>query len=656
MKAKTTITGVALALAIALVTGVTPALAVHDVGLFELDRNAVDSVPPAMGGANLPDDWDTVNLPLPLGSGGSSFAHTGVIQETDPDTSKFTGGGSKDNNDLNQWQFNTGNPSPDKDNVTNAYAAAYTNPANGHLIIYFGLDRHANNGSAQVGFWFFQNPVQLCTNPANQNNCTVGTFVDDTGAPAAHAVGDLLIQSNFSQGGVISTISVFEWVGSGGSNGALDLLISAADCIPGTSGDLACGTVNQANTPAPWPFTPKFGTAGVFPQGSFYEGGVDLTALLGNVCFSTFLAETRSSTPFDAVLKDFAGPAAFSTCGISVTKECEATVNTGGNDVNVHVSGTVCNEGAATATVTSLVDDKAGDLLASLSSTTLAPKGQAGECATYSGDYTSTTAADNTDTVTAEATEGGQTVTASAGATCSVPVNAAITVDKTCVAAVNSAGDGVVVSFSGTVTNTGNVALSGVSVSNDKGGVTVQPSPTLAPNASSTYSGTYASTTIDNTDTVTASATGALNQGAVSDTDTFTCHAPVNRSISVDKVCDFDVVSGALEVNFSNDPTDAAGGGSGICNTGIEKLVNVTLVNNQPAAGTPVTLSQNTLTPGECIPYSGQYAFTGSSTTPDSITAIDTVTANGVGAITGLAAEPATASACCTLCPGTTCP
>src|SRR5262249_59561272 len=96
MKAKTKITGVALALAIALVTGPTPALAVHDVGLFELDRNAIDS----NGAATLPDDWDTVNLPLPLGSGGSSFAHTGVIQETDPETSKFNASGSTDNTDI----------------------------------------------------------------------------------------------------------------------------------------------------------------------------------------------------------------------------------------------------------------------------------------------------------------------------------------------------------------------------------------------------------------------------------------------------------------------------------------------------------------------------------------------------------------------------
>jgi hypothetical protein len=293
------------------------------------------------------------------------------------------------------------------------------------------------------------------------------------------------------------------------------------------------------------------------------------------------------------------------------------------------------------------VDDQAGDLSSSLSSTTLAPKGQAGECATYSGDYTSTTT-DNTDTVTAEATQGGQTVTASGGATCSVTPQPAITVDKTCVAAVNPAGTGVVVNFSGTVTNTGNVTLSGVSVSNDKGGVTQQPSSTLAPGASSTYSGSYTSTTASNSDTVTASGTGALGAGTVTNTGSASCSAPITTTMSVDKVCDFDVVSGALEVNFSN-------GASGICNTGNERLVNVTLVNNQPAANTPVTLSQNTLNPGQCITYSGQYAFSGSSTTPDNITASDTVTANGVGAITGATAT-ATASACCTLCPGTTCP
>ena len=40
---------------------------------------------------------------------------------------------------------------------------------------------------------------------------------------------------------------------------------------------------------------------GAFPQGSFFEGGINLTRLLPDIgCVSSFLAETRSSTPFDS--------------------------------------------------------------------------------------------------------------------------------------------------------------------------------------------------------------------------------------------------------------------------------------------------------------------------------------------------------------------
>ena len=61
--------------------------------------------------------------------------------------------------------------------------------------------------------------------------------------------------------------------------------------------DDGCGTTNSANTPSPWPFTPKVpvGT-NIFPVGHFFEGGIDLAALdLGGACFSSFLAETRTS-------------------------------------------------------------------------------------------------------------------------------------------------------------------------------------------------------------------------------------------------------------------------------------------------------------------------------------------------------------------------
>jgi hypothetical protein len=98
------------------------------------------------------------------------------------DTTYFTTGGSKDVNDINQWMHQTGDVAPDKDEILNAYSAAYiyqgpdvcpddvpgltcaTDVAPrqctcaGDMILTFGLDRFANNGDAQVGFWFFQSP------------------------------------------------------------------------------------------------------------------------------------------------------------------------------------------------------------------------------------------------------------------------------------------------------------------------------------------------------------------------------------------------------------------------------------------------------------------------------------------------------------------
>jgi uncharacterized repeat protein (TIGR01451 family) len=301
------------------------AFADHALDLLELDRNAIDP-----GGAPAPDDWSTL-----YGGGGSAESFTGILPDIGADGgTQFQGGGSKDNNTIDQWLWKAGEPL-DKDDITNAYAAGYiyqgsevcppgvppggqlcTEP--GDLIIYFGLDRLANNGSAQVGFWFFQNPIGLSNTPSG------GGFLFS----GSHSVGDLLIQSNFSQGGVISSISVYEWVGVGGSNGTLNLVFSAGDCLAGAaSGDPACATVNQAGTTSPWPYTPKSGPAGTFPQGSFYEGGVNVSALVPDAgCFSGFMAETRTSTPFDARLKDFA-LGSLSLCHIEGTKYLDVNGN-----------------------------------------------------------------------------------------------------------------------------------------------------------------------------------------------------------------------------------------------------------------------------------------------------------------------------------------
>ena len=297
-------------LALALVTAISltvavvvPAYAVHDVGLFQLDRNAQTSVQSAIPAA---DDWDKV-CPASTPPGAVSCIGGISAQATTFDTDGvnatiFTGGGSKDDLNTTGWQWKDGSVPP-KDDLAHGYAARY---ANGYL--YFGADRTANNGDSQIGFWFFQG--------------NVGPQAGGTFGPDAHQNGDILVLSDFTQGGVTVTIRVFQWHSPGGAiNGTLDLLAGTtatpADCVgsPIGTGDHFCATVNNAVTPSPWAFADKGGTpTGNFAPGEFYEGGIDLNFLgLQDECFSSFLAETRSSQSVDATLKDFVG-GSFAVC------------------------------------------------------------------------------------------------------------------------------------------------------------------------------------------------------------------------------------------------------------------------------------------------------------------------------------------------------
>ena len=96
-----------------------------------------------------------------------------------------------------------------------------------------------------------------------------------------------------------------------------------ADCVGPPSvpaNDPFCATVNTELVDSPWPFQAKASgsPANKFPIGHFFEGGIDLSFLdLEEECFASFLAETRSSTSVDAVLKDFVG-GGFEACESSV--------------------------------------------------------------------------------------------------------------------------------------------------------------------------------------------------------------------------------------------------------------------------------------------------------------------------------------------------
>src|SRR5262249_24992343 len=122
--------------------------------VFELDANTATTTT---------HDWDQVfadnNVTPPPFSGAMASAFV-----SDPYNSRtddiFTGGGSKDTLGIQDgpWLFTDSKPQA-KDDTTHAYAALYTDPSNGHQILYAGLDRYDNSGDATAGFWFFRNSI-----------------------------------------------------------------------------------------------------------------------------------------------------------------------------------------------------------------------------------------------------------------------------------------------------------------------------------------------------------------------------------------------------------------------------------------------------------------------------------------------------------------
>jgi uncharacterized repeat protein (TIGR01451 family) len=272
------------------------ALAVHDEGKFELDGNAVSGGAPG-------EDWDHVFA-------GTSSATTTPVFLTDKVNSTaddiFTGGASKDINDTSDWLWTTSKPQA-KNDITHAFAAAYTATnadTAGDTLVYFGLNKYDASGDNFVGFWFLQGQVG-----------PTGSGVP-SGSPfsGSHTVGDVLVLADYTNGGGISTFSVYKWVASGGDVAThLDTVATGVPCTGAPATDVACATTNTDTETSPWPFTDKSGEHD-FLAGELFEGGINLTELgLDTGCFTSFIAETRSSQSVTATLSDFAG-GEFSFC------------------------------------------------------------------------------------------------------------------------------------------------------------------------------------------------------------------------------------------------------------------------------------------------------------------------------------------------------
>ena len=267
---------------------------VDGVGLFELDGNVTQdaATPP-------PYDWECV-FNNPAGHAGcpppASLMPSSVFQPdyVTPDPTYFAQ--NKDIQDVSQWGCITQNNPLAKDDILNAYGAAFIVPntsaynasKRGHLIVYFGQERASSNGDSFAGFWLMQ----------HSHTCSgSGSF-----SGGGHDPGDLLVVSNYTNGGGTTTVQLYAWNTSVTDN--LQLLGSGLTC-GGTGTTDLCGITNTAAFTEPW--APK---QSLTPN-QFLEEGVDITDLLPmptteqGVCFADFLSETRSSQQTTATLKDY---------------------------------------------------------------------------------------------------------------------------------------------------------------------------------------------------------------------------------------------------------------------------------------------------------------------------------------------------------------
>jgi uncharacterized repeat protein (TIGR01451 family) len=365
---------IALCMTVILTLGAFLLWAVHNLE-FQLDADIVQAPPSNIGGTTQYVDWGDSEPGVPdnyhifdaVGGVGvpadvaanfprAVFVRDFVPGASGPDNTTFATGSKDTLNITPGWQCAKDNNVNDKTDIVNAYATAYRDPGTSHTIAYFALERYSNEGAGNVGFWFLQDGTVGCVSP-NGSVAFTGNHMD----------GDILIVSEFTNGGVISSIIAYKWVG--GAGGYLDPtpLVIGADCdtINPLDPDSLCANVNQSLIPAsaiPWlTETKKPGPnpSNDLDTSEFFEGGIDLTDLgLGDQCFSTFLGVTRSSPSLTATIFDYA-LGGIDLCALDVTKTGD-TLGKIGDEVSYSI--TITNTGVITLYKKSIVDDVLGDL------------------------------------------------------------------------------------------------------------------------------------------------------------------------------------------------------------------------------------------------------------------------------------------------------
>src|SRR5207253_100152 len=208
--------------------------------------------------------------------------------------------------------------------------------------VFFGGERIVNNGASHIDFEFLQAPLTI------PNPCAAGTM-------SGHRTQrDLLLSTDFTNGGALSGYQLYAWSCNGQTPpGPVGIVCDpAANGNPGSgdpqyvkvSNSFTSFGVNASNIACGGLVCRDGSGAGTTTllTNAFMEGGIDLTALGFTGCISTFLPHTRSSPSFTSVLKDFAGPIAFSNCkSPTVTTEQASAGVTSGANITVGLGASV---------------------------------------------------------------------------------------------------------------------------------------------------------------------------------------------------------------------------------------------------------------------------------------------------------------------------
>ena len=316
----------------------------------------------------------------------------------------------------------------------------------------------------------------------------------------------------------------------------------------------------------------------------------------------------------------------FATCDLQAGENCF------GAGAPVHFRGYVTNCGDIALTNLTVLDDRAGALqlyaptngLPWTSTNRLLPGGYAVFTNSFLPTFQETLAGSAANLITATGRDitviGGPraAVTNVFAEGCGICARPAIVVTKTCPPVTTNSG--AVVTFTGVVTNTGDITLTNVTVVTDRlltnGGTLVASFPMLTNGEFATFSGSYFVPAGGCSMTDTLTAWGASLTGAAGATNSVVTTCALTRVPHLDLAISCPSVAPAPGQLLIFNGT--------LANNGEVAVTNIVIVNSQPASNSPVAVVAR-LEPGEAARFTGSYLV------PEGVCSLtDTLTAMGL--------------------------